>query len=283
MPELLKGKPVADALTEDIRRRADALAERGITPTLAIVRVGENESDLSYIRGALSRCEKCGIEVVQKNLPDLCSQEQLEAVIDEINADPGIDGCLLLRPLPRHIDERAICNRLKAAKDMDCITDASLSTVFTGRGEGFAPCTAQAVIEILNYYGVDAAGKNAAVIGRSLVIGKPVSMLLQQRDATVTMCHSRTQNIAALCSQADLLIAAVGKAGFVGPEFTNPNQVIIDVGINVTPEGKLTGDVDFDAVADGVKAISPVPGGVGGVTTAVLCKHLMEAAERAAY
>ena len=167
-------------------------------------------------------------------------------------------------------------------KDVDCMTSLSLSGVFTGSGVGFAPCTAQSVIELLEHYGIELAGKRAAVIGRSLVIGKPVSMLLQERNATVTMCHTKTVDMPKICREADVLVAAAGHAETVTPEFTNPGQVVVDVGINAAPDGKLVGDVDFDAVAPLVAAITPVPAGVGSVTTAVLCKHVIEAAEKAA-
>ncbi len=281
MAELLKGAPVAAAITEDLNKRAEQLKARGVIPTLAIVRVGENESDLSYERGAMKRCEKVGIEVKNIVLPYTVSTEELESVIDNINADDSIHGCLMFRPLPRQIIERPICQRLKAEKDVDCMTDSSLITVFTGQGLGFAPCTAQSCMEILDYYGYDLIGKNVAVIGRSLVIGKPVSMMLQAKGATVTMCHTKTRDIAAVCRNAEILVVAAGHANTVTADFVNPDQVIIDVGINVDEDGNLCGDAAFAEVEDKVAAITPVPGGVGAVTTAVLCKHVIEAAERA--
>lgn len=282
MAELLKGAPVAGAITERLIARAGQLRSRGVVPTLAIVRVGERCDDLAYENAAIRRCDKIGIAVRRFRLEPDVDQDRLLEVLEEINQDKGIHGCLMFRPLPKHIDERIVCQALNASKDVDCMTDRSLAGVFTGKGPGFPPCTAQAVMEILEYYGVELEGRHATVIGRSLVIGKPVAMLLQAKNATVTMCHSKTRDIAGICRQTDILVAAVGHAGTVTPEFTNPGQIIVDVGINSLPEGGLTGDVDFDAVEPMVKAITPVPAGVGSVTTAVLCKHLIEASERAA-
>lgn len=279
MAEILTGKPVAAAITENLTERANALKERGIEPCLAIVRVGEDDGAKSYERNAVKRCEKIGIKVKSIVLPERSSQEEVLAVIDEINSDDGVHGCLMFRPLPRMLNEREICERLSPEKDVDCMTGASLATVFSGSGAGFAPCTAQSCVEILEHYGVELESKNVAVLGRSLVIGRPVSMLLQARNATVTMCHSKTADLPAACRNADVIIAAVGRAGMVDENFVKAGQVIVDVGINVTENG-ICGDVSFDAVAEKAAAITPVPGGVGSVTTAVLCKHVIEAAER---
>lgn len=281
MAQILKGAPVADALTEQLKAKADALKAKGITPTLAILRMGENDSDLSYERGAMKRCEKIGIAVKQIILDVNCCQAELMAEIEKINNDKGIHGCLMFRPLPKHIEERVVCEALAPEKDVDCITSGSLYTVLVGKGGGFAPCTAQSCIEILEYYGVDLTGKRVAVIGRSLVIGKPVSLMLQAKNATVTMCHTKTVDMPDVCREAEILIVAAGHANTVDWTYVHPNQIVIDVGINTDAAGKLCGDVDFDAVEPHVKAITPVPGGVGSVTTAVLCKHVIEAAERA--
>lgn len=281
MATILKGAPAATAITEQLAAQTEELKKRGIVPTLAILRVGENESDLAYERGAMKRCEKIGIAVKQILLPADTTTEAVIAAIEDINSDSTIHGCLMFRPLPRHLDEAAICEKLDPKKDVDAMTPASLVHVFTGKGEGFNPCTAQSCIEILDYYGYDLTGKNVAVIGRSLVIGKPVSMMLQQRNATVTMCHTRTVDTAAICSKAEILVVAAGRAKIVGEAFTNPGQVIIDVGINVDEDGNMCGDVDFVNVEQKCAAITPVPGGVGSVTTAVLCKHVIEAASRA--
>lgn len=279
MTKILAGKPVADRITEELSKRRAALNDRGILPCLAILRVGENDGAKSYERNAIKRCEKIGIEVKSIVLPENASQEELLSAVDSINADDSIHACLMFRPLPRMLMEREICERLKPEKDVDCMTSASLAAVFSGSGTGFAPCTAQSCIEILEHYGTELEGKNAAVIGRSLVVGKPVSMLLQARNATVTMCHSKSRNLPEICRKADIIIAAIGSAGVVDESYVNPHQIVIDVGINVS-ENKICGDVDYDAVSDKVGAITPVPGGVGSVTTAVLCKHVIEAAER---
>ena len=282
MAELWKGAPAASALTEQLIPRAQALRERGIVPTLAIIRVGERPEDLSYERGAMKRCEKVGIAVRQFLLTAVSSQADLMDVIEEVNRDQSIHGCLLFRPLPRHMDEQAACAALDPAKDVDGITPGSLAAVFAGSGAGYPPCTAQACLELLDHYGYELKGKRAVVVGRSLVIGKPASMLLLGRHATVTICHTRTADLPAECRRADVLIAAAGKAGVVGASCLSPGQVVIDVGINADEEGNLVGDVDFAAAEPVVKAITPVPGGVGAVTTSVLARHVIEAAEKAA-
>lgn len=281
MAEILKGAPAAAALTGELAGRTAALKARGVTPSLAIVRVGARGDDLAYERGAIKRCEKIGIAVRLHELAADANQAELLAVVDEINRDRSVHGCLMFRPLPKHMDERAACEALDVRKDVDCMTSRSLASVFTGSGAGFAPCTAQSVLELLDYYGVELAGKRAAVVGRSLVIGRPVSLLLLARNATVTMCHTKTENLPSVCREADILVVAAGRAGTVTPEFVHPGQVVVDVGINALPDGGLVGDVDFEAVEPLVSAITPVPAGVGSMTTAVLCKHVVEAAERA--
>lgn len=280
MAELFTGAPAASALSKALTPRVQRLKEHNITPTLAILRVGARGDDLAYERGAVKRCEKVGAAVRSIVLPQACTQEQLLEAIREINEDVRIHGCLMFRPLPRKADELAACALLAPEKDVDCITAGSLSGVFTGSGAGYPPCTAQACLEILDYYGCDLTGKKVTVIGRSLVIGRPVSMMLQARNATVTMCHTKTVDMPAVCRESDILIAAAGRAEMVTKEYTNPDQIIIDVGINVDAEGKLCGDVAFDSVEPVVKAITPVPGGVGTVTSTVLAKHVVEAAER---
>lgn len=281
MAQLWKGAPVAAALTEQLARRAESLSAKGTIPTLAIVRVGARPEDLSYERGALKRCEKVGIAVRQFQLAEDAAQEELLTVIHQINADKAIHGCLLFRPLPKHIDEGAICAALSPAKDVDGITAGSLAAVFSGSGSGYPPCTAQACLEILDYYGYELKGKRAVVVGRSLVIGKPVSMLLLGRHATVTICHTRTADLAGECQRADVLVAAAGKAGAISAQCLAPGQVVLDVGINVDNAGNLVGDVDFPSAEATVEAITPVPGGVGAVTTSVLARHVIEAAENA--
>lgn len=280
MSELLKGAPVAAALAERAAERASALVARGVTPTLAIVRVGERADDLSYERGALKRCERVGVSVRRFAFPEGVRQEELLAVIERINADASIHGCLIFRPLPAPLDEAAVCAALAPEKDVDGVTAGSLYGVFAGRPTGFPPCTAEAVLAVLDHYGVPLEGARATVVGRSLVIGRPVAMMLLARNATVTMCHTRTADLAAECRRADVVVAAAGRAGAVGASCLAEDQVVVDVGINWDEgEQSLVGDVDPSA-RDVVRALTPVPGGVGAVTTAVLAAHVVDAAER---
>ena len=280
MAELLKGAPVAKAITAQLTQQVEALKEKGVVPTLSIVRVGKRPDDISYEKGAMKRCDMCGIAVKNHILPADATEEELLAVIEGINQDPSIHGVLLFRPLPKHINENRVCAALAPEKDMDGITDGSMAGIFSGSGTGYPPCTAQACIEILDHYGIEITGKKATVLGRSNVIGKPVAMLLLQRNATVTVCHTRTKDLPGTCAAAEILIAAAGKAGVVSAQHVSEGQIVLDVGINVTEEGNLVGDVDFAAVEPVVQAITPVPAGVGSVTTAVLAKHVVTAAEK---
>lgn len=283
MTEILRGKDVADRLTEKNVIKVDELRKGGMCPTLAIVRLGENPGDLSYERGALKCAEQTGVDVRQFVYDKTITQDELLAEMDKINRDDSIHGVLIFRPLPGHIDEKAVCAALAPEKDVDGITAGSMAGVFMDSDAGFPPCTAQACMEILDHYGFDPAGKRVAVIGRSLVIGKPVAMMMMRRDATVTICHSRTGSgvMRSVGHDADIIVAAAGKAKMVGPDITGDGKIIIDVGINIDDDGKLCGDVDFDAVSEKAEAITPVPGGVGSVTTAVLMKHVIEAAAKA--
>lgn len=281
MATILKGAPVVAAMNEANSARCEALKARGITPTLAVVRVGEREDDLSYERGVINRCGKVGVAVKQFVLPAEATQDELLAVITGINQDSNIHGCLLFRPLPKQFDDKTVRAALAPEKDIDGITDGSLAGVFTNTDLGFAPCTAQACLEILKYYQVPLSGKRAVVVGRSLVVGKPAAMMLDRENATVTMCNSRTQDLPALCQQADVVVVAMGKRGFIGGDHLRAGQTVVDVGIHVNEEGKLCGDVRFDEAEPLVEAITPVPGGVGTVTTSVLVGHVITAAERA--
>lgn len=281
MAQLMKGAPVAAAMTEQMAARTERLKQAGVTPTLCILRLGERPGDLVYERSAMKRCGKVGIDVREIVLPEGCTRERLLETIEQVNRDGAIHGLLMMRPLPVREDEDAARALLAPEKDVDGITAIAQSKVFTGAGAGYPPCTAQAVIEILDHYGVELAGRRAAVIGRSLVVGRPVAMMLMARDATVTLCHTRTEDLPEICRQADILVSAAGRARLVTGAFTRPGQVIVDVGINVRA-GKLCGDVDFAAAEPLVGAITPVPGGVGAVTTAVLAAHVVQAAEKAA-
>ena len=280
MAVIMKGAPVASAISEALTERTEALRARGVEPCLAILRVGARGDDLAYERGALRRCEKVGVRTKQILLPADCAEEDVIAEIEKINRDDSVHGCLMFRPLPKRMNEHRVSETLLPVKDVDSMTSASLHTMFTGRGDGYPPCTARSCIELLDHYGYEITGKRVVVIGRSLVIGRPVAMMLQSRDGTVTICHRKTVDLPAICREAEILVSAAGEPGLVDLRYTNPDQVIIDVGINALPDGSLCGDVRFDEVAPRVKAISPVPSGVGSVTTAVLCKHVIEAAER---
>ena len=280
MAEILKGAPAANALSLNLIKRVENLKLNNLTPKLEILRLGAKAEDLSYESGIIKRCEKVGIEVKQVILNEDCTHEELLNEIKNANQDKSIHGVILFRPLKDKELEQEAINLLKPDKDVDGMTDGSMAGVFSGRDIGFAPCTAQACLEILNFYNIDLAGKNIAVLGRSLVIGRPVSILLQNQNATVTMCHSKTKNLAEICRRADVIIAAIGKSNFVDKNFINNNQVIIDVGINIDDAGKICGDVNFEEAASLVKAITPVPGGVGAVTTSILASHVVKAAER---
>lgn len=280
MADLLLGKPVADAMAADIVARAKALTASGKQPTLSIVRVGERPDDLTYERSAMKRADACGIAVKQFVLPADASTDDVLAAVAAVNSDDSIHGCLLFRPLPEGIDEQAVCNALDPAKDIDGITRGSLATLLAGTGEGFAPCTAAACIDILDHYGINPQGKKAVVLGRSLVIGKPVALMLLARNATVTVCHSRTQDLASAVRDADIVVCATGRARAYGADLFAPGQTVLDVGINFDDEGNLCGDADFDAVEPVVSAITPVPRGVGSVTTVAMLRNVVIAAER---
>ncbi len=282
MAELLKGAPVAEHLAADTAARAAALAAHGVTPTLAILRVGERPDDLSYEKGAMKRCTAAGVAVKNVVLPPDVSQDALMDAIRALNEDDSVHGVLMMRPLPAPLDNEAARRALAPAKDVDGVTDGSLAGVFTGSGEGFAPCTAQAAVDLLDYYKVPLRGAHAVIAGRSLVVGRPAAMLLMERGATVTICHSGTSDLAAETRRGDIVVAAIGKMGYFGAEHFAPGAVVVDVGIHFDETtGKLRGDVHTDEAAAVAGAITPVPGGLGAVTTAVLVKHIVQAAERA--
>ena len=289
MAKRLLGKEVNEALVASLQTRTSALREKGIVPTLGIVRLGENPSDLSYEKGATKRAEEVGVEVKNFVLPENATKEEVLAVIDQVNADDSIHGVLMFRPLPKHLknDQDEICNRLAPRKDVDSMTHMSNAGVFEGQDLGYAPCTPAACMEILDHYGIDCKGKNAVVIGRSLVVGKPAAMMLMAKNATVTICHTRTVNTAEICKNADIIVTAAGVLNSLTKDFVREGQVVIDVSMNWNPEkittkgkGGMSGDCVFEEVEPIVEAITPVPGGVGAVTTSVLMKHVVEAAEK---
>ena len=289
MAKKLLGKEVNEALVAALQTRTAALKEKGVQPTLGIIRLGENPSDLSYEKGATKRAEEVGVAVKNYILPEDASKEDVLKVIDEVNADASVHGVLMFRPLPKHLkaDQDEICNRLAPSKDVDSMTHMSNAGVFEGQDLGYAPCTPAACMEILDHYGIDCKGKNAVVIGRSLVVGKPAAMMLMAKNATVTICHTRTVNTAEICKNADIIVTAAGVLNSLTKDFVREGQIVIDVSMNWNPEkittkgkGGMSGDCVFDEVEPIVEAITPVPGGVGAVTTTVLMKHVVEAAEK---
>ena len=290
MAKLLLGKEVTDALNANLQVRTAALREKGVVPTLGIIRVGADPSDVSYEKGATKRAELVGVEVKKFELPADATKADVLAVIDQVNADDSVHGVLMFRPLPKHLkaDQDEICNRLAPKKDVDSMTHMSNAGVFEGQALGYAPCTPAACMEILDHYGIDCKGKNAVVIGRSLVVGKPAAMMLMAKNATVTICHTKTVNTAEICRNADIIVSAAGVLNSLTKDFVRPGQVVIDVSMNWNPEkitakgkGGMSGDCVFEEVEPIVEAITPVPGGVGAVTTSVLMKHVVEAAEKA--
>ena len=281
MAELLKGKPVADAITAKCSEKAKELREKGIVPCLAILRVGENDADISYERGAMKRCASADVEVRNVILPKDVSQEAFDEALEALNHDDSVHGILMFRPLPKHLNSEKARNMIAPEKDIDGCTDGSLAGVFTNTPKGFAPCTAQAAIEILDYYGIEISGKNVTVLGRSLVVGKPLALLLMNRNATITVCHRKTVDTQSIDRKADIVVAAIGEAENITAQYLREGQYVIDVGISWNEaKGKLCGDVLFEEAEPLVKAITPVPGGVGSVTTSVLVSHVIEAACR---
>ena len=277
--QVMKGVPVATALTEKLAAKVEDLKSKGVCPKLAIVRVGERGDDLAYERGATKRMEKCGIDCQVYTFDENVTMSDFEAGFKAINDDEAVHGILMFRPLPKHLDEERIKSIINPAKDVDCMSATNMAKVFMGDKEGFAPCTPEAVIRMLEHYEIETTGKNVALIGRSLVVGKPLAMLLMGKNATVTVCHTKTKNIADITKRADIIIAAAGAAKTVTADMVSDGTVVVDVGINVDDNGNLCGDVDFEAVCQKASFISPVPSGVGSVTSTVLAEHVVRAAE----
>ena len=275
--EILKGLPVANAINEKLIEEVKNL--KGPLPRLAIIRVGERPDDCSYERGAVKKMEKVGFRCSTFAFPGDIDNDTFQAEFDKINNDDDIDGILLLRPLPKHLDERSVEERIDPRKDLDGISPMNLAKVFAGDETGYGPCAAEAVIEMLDFAGIDPKGRRATVVGRSLVIGKPVAMMLMKRNATVTVCHTKTADMAGTCKNAEILVAAAGCAKMINKDFVAQDAVVIDVGINVDENGNLCGDVDFQDIEGRAAIATPVPGGVGSVTTSVLAKHLLKAAK----
>ena len=274
-----RGMPAVKAMAEEFKSRVAALKERGVYPKLAVVRVGEREDDIAYEKGIVKRFGTVEADVEVIKLPIDIDEESFEETIRRLNEDEKVHGILVFRPLPKQLDDNKLKEIIRPDKDVDSISMANAAKVFAGDKTGYAPCTAQAVMELLEHNKIDLTGKKVVIVGRSLVVGKPLAMLMLGRNATVTVCHTRTKNIAEECKRADILVACAGSAKMIKRDFTNPDQIVVDVGINFV-DGAMCGDVDYDDVAEHVAAITPVPGGVGTVTTSVLLKHTLESAER---
>lgn len=272
----LRGKKVSDGIKEYVSKELETLS---FVPKLAIVRVGENPDDMSYERGATEKLKSFGLDVASYVFPQDISDEAFKKAFKDINEDDEVTGILLLRPLPRTINEKDIENMIDPKKDLDGISPINIAKVFAGDTTGFSPCTAEAVIEVLKAYDIELTGKRVTVVGRSMVVGKPMSMLLLKENATVTMTHTRTVDLKKTCSDAEIVVAAAGRAKMLNSDYCGQDAVMIDVGINVDENGKLCGDVDYATLDGKASAATPVPGGVGTVTTAVLAKHLIQAAK----
>ena len=272
----LRGKKVSDGIKEYVSKELETLS---FVPKLAIVRVGENPDDMSYERSATKKLKSFGLDVASYVFPQDISDEAFKKAFKDINEDDEVTGILLLRPLPRTINEKDIENMIDPKKDLDGISPINIAKVFAGDTTGFSPCTAEAVIEVLKAYDIELTGKRVTVVGRSMVVGKPVSMLLLKENATVTMTHTRTVDLKKTCSDAEIVVAAAGRAKMLNSDYCGQDAVMIDVGINVDDNGKLCGDVDYSTLDGNASAATPVPGGVGTITTAVLAKHLIQAAK----
>ena len=278
--EILRGAPVAEALCEQLQTRIRALEERGVLPCLGMIRIGAREGDLSYERSASKRCEALGIALRKVVLDASVSQEELLEVIEGMNRDSSIHGILFFRPLPEGMDARRLSDAISPEKDVDGICSRSLAAVYAGEEHGFFPCTAQAVVEMLRFYELPICGKRAVVVGRSLVTGRPAALLLLREHATVTLCHTRTQDLASVVREADIVVTATGHINTLTEEHLRPGQVVIDIGLTYDEQrGRLFGDVDHEAAERIVRCISAVPGGIGAVTSTILASHVVEAAE----
>ncbi|MDO4295435.1 MAG: bifunctional 5,10-methylenetetrahydrofolate dehydrogenase/5,10-methenyltetrahydrofolate cyclohydrolase [bacterium] len=278
MAVALKGKEVAEQLKEKAGELLAGLG--GYQPTLAIVRVGEKPDDISYERGAAKRAAAFGLAVKSCVFPADITQEAFLEEFDKLNACEEVDGILVLKPLPKQLSEQEMERRIDWRKDVDGISPVNAAKIFAGSKDGFAPCTAQAVMEVLHHYRLPVEGKRAVVVGRSMVVGRPLAMLLLQENATVTICHTRTKDLAAVCREADILVAAAGQAKMLHEDFVREGAVVLDVGIHVAEDGSMCGDVDYAAISETAAMATPVPGGIGAVTTAVLCLHVIQAAKQ---
>ncbi|EFE27921.2 tetrahydrofolate dehydrogenase/cyclohydrolase, NAD(P)-binding domain protein [Filifactor alocis ATCC 35896] len=277
--KLLLGTTVAKDKTEQLREKVEELHKQGIKPKLVMMRVGDKADDLAYQRSALSRMEKVNILSEVQEFPNDVTEEVFLRQLEENNQNDEVHGILIFLPLPKHLDLKKVKECISPDKDIDAISPINIARLMNAE-ECFVPCTPKAVMELLSYYNIPLQGKHVVVIGRSMVIGKPVSMLLLNENATVTMTHSKTTNLQELTKRADIIVCALGKSKFLTEEYVSPHSIVIDVGINVDETGALTGDADTEQILPIVKAITPVPRGVGSVTTVMLAKQVIESAER---
>ncbi len=280
MTKILKGSLVAGSIKEDMKPRIDELKGKNIIPTLGIIRLGDNPGDISYEKSIIKACEKMNMEAIVFEQDAKTNTEDLINLMQELNNNPKISGILLFRPLPKHIDEEKIRNSITPDKDVDCMHPLNLEKIFEGNSKGFSPCTPKAAMETLLFNKIELEGKDVVVVNRSMVVGKPLAMMLLDKNATVTICHSRTKDLNKITKAADIVVTALGRPKFFTMDYFNPDSIVIDVGVGVTEEGKLSGDVDYEDVSEKVKMITPVPGGVGSVTTTILLNQVVLAAEK---
>ena len=270
----MSGSEVAMGILKELVNKR---VEMSSNPTLGIIRVGEKSNDLAYERSILKKFSDLNLSLKIFNLPADVSQKKFDEKFDEVNLDPAIHGILLFRPLPEELSDKHARATIKPDKDIDCMGYENIAKLFSGEPDGYAPCTAAAAMKILDFYKIDLNGKNVAVLGRSLVIGRPVASMLTTKNATVTLCHSKTKDLKSICQRSDIIITAMGKSNFLTSDYFNEHSIIIDVGINSYADGKLCGDVDFEKVSGKVAGITPVPGGVGAVTTSILALNVLKA------
>ncbi|HHV45435.1 MAG TPA: bifunctional 5,10-methylenetetrahydrofolate dehydrogenase/5,10-methenyltetrahydrofolate cyclohydrolase [Tissierellia bacterium] len=277
MADILKGNAVAKDIKERIRKDVEELSKENRIPMLAIVRLGDNPGDISYEKSIIKNCDSVGIKAKVYELDVNTTTGKLVELIEELNIDNSISGILVFRPLPKHIDEEIIRNSISTKKDVDCMHPWNLEKIFEGDISGFAPCTPKAAMEIIKYYDIPLEGKNVVVVNRSMVVGKPLAMMLLKENATVTICHSKTKGLHTLTNNADIVVVALGKAKFFDERYFNEKSVVIDVGVSEDENGRISGDVDYEKVEPIVDKITPVPGGVGSVTTSILLSQVVHA------
>ncbi|WP_215492478.1 bifunctional 5,10-methylenetetrahydrofolate dehydrogenase/5,10-methenyltetrahydrofolate cyclohydrolase [Fenollaria sporofastidiosus] len=280
MTEILKGKPVADMIKADMTKKIEDFRAKGIAPKIAIVRLGEDASDISYEKAILKVSANLNIDSEVFNIPRESTTEELLALMDKLNNDKKIHGILVFRPLPKQIDAEKVANFINPYKDIDCMNPMNLEAIFEGKKDSFEPATPRAAVEILGRTGYDYTGKNVVIINRSMVVGKPLAMMLLNENATVTICHSKTKDLKAVCKNADVVFTALGRAKMFDKSYFNEDSIIIDVGVSMDKEGKISGDADYDNLLDYVAKITPVPGGVGSITTTILLNQVLKAVEK---